>query len=115
MIGSGTFEYLLEYCVSVPAAFLSDYRWEFVTAWLMNLSLEQEVWELCANHRNCTLKVVRIVTVILDNGKLNCLPYLIGMMYTLLAHPHINRDARLCGLQEVLLQHVDVTIPSLIN
>ncbi|PSN46182.1 LisH domain-containing protein ARMC9 [Blattella germanica] len=106
MIEIGLVEWLIQR-LSADAITMKPYTLEYSTALLMNLCLHRRAKERCIPLAKTVLK---LLTALLGTETTQAIPYVNGTLYSLLAHPQLNHEARrmgLCGVLEYYLKHCE--------
>ncbi|XP_021928182.1 lisH domain-containing protein ARMC9-like isoform X3 [Zootermopsis nevadensis] len=106
MIEVGLVEWLILH-LSANANSMKDYTLEYSSALLMNLCLHRRAKERCVPFAETVLK---LLMELLGSKVVQAIPYVNGTLYSLLAHPQLNHEAkrlRLCGVLEFYLKNCD--------
>ncbi|KAJ9591199.1 hypothetical protein L9F63_002270 [Diploptera punctata] len=104
MIEVGLVEWLIQR-LSADAITMKAYTLEYSTALLMNLCLHRRAKERCVPLAKTVLK---LLTALLGTEITQAVPYVNGTLYSLLAHPQLNHEAKrmgLCSVLEYYLKH----------
>nr|CAD7409566.1 unnamed protein product [Timema poppensis] len=98
MIELGVVEWLVQ-SLSAEYTDMRTYTLEYTTALLMNLCLHRQAKERCVPLSKIVLKVL---SALLGTELTHAVPYVNGTLYSLLANPLINQEAKKMGLCKVL-------------
>ncbi|XP_069681051.1 lisH domain-containing protein ARMC9-like isoform X2 [Periplaneta americana] len=104
MIELGLVEWLVQR-LSADAVVMKPYTLEYSAALLMNLCLHRRAKERCVPLAHT---VLQLLTGLLGTDVAQAVPYVNGTLYSLLAHPQLNAEARrmgLCSMLELYLKH----------
>ncbi|PNF30854.1 LisH domain-containing protein ARMC9, partial [Cryptotermes secundus] len=106
MIELGLVEWLIKH-LSANMNAMKAYTLEYSTALLMNLCLHRSAKERCVPVAKTVLK---LLITLLGTKMTQAIPYVNGALYSLLAHPQINDEAKhmgLCDMLEFYLKNSD--------
>jgi len=104
MIDLGLVEWLIQR-LSADAHSMKAYTLEYSAALLMNLCLHHRAKERCVPLAKTVLK---LLMMLLGTKVTQAIPYVNGTLYSLLAHPQLNHEAKhigLCGVLEYYLKN----------